>query len=166
MKKRNKKYKPKTIVQNPLNYFIGGYKRIQGEELTDLYAKNHMAMVKLCSGQADRDTWDVLVGMINMSLVLAEQHFDDQYHEILLAARDGLHAIGKRYMDYGRFVLKGEEMNALNNAMEVHEAQLEALRIIDIERAYDEIQRRIKHNHNTMNIYVTKKDQPCEAGTQ
>lgn len=39
MKKRNKKYKPKTIVQNPINYFIGGYKRIQGEELTDLYAK-------------------------------------------------------------------------------------------------------------------------------
>ena len=57
-------------------------------------------------------------------------------------------------------------MNALNNAMEVHEAQLEAVRIIDVERCYDEIQRRIKHNHNTMNIYVTKKDQPCEAGTQ
>ena len=50
--------------------------------------------------------------------------------------------------------------------MEVHEAQLEAVRIIDVERCYDEIQRRIKHNHNTMNIYVTKKDQPCEAGTQ
>ena len=115
-------------------------------------------MVKFCSVQADRDTWDVLVGMINMSLVLAEQHFNDEYHEILLAARDGLHAIGQRYMDYGRFVLKGDEMNALNNAMEVHEAQLEALRIIDIERAYDEIQRRIKHNHNTMNIYVTKKE--------
>jgi hypothetical protein len=61
-------------------------------------------------------------------------------------------------MDYGRFVLKGEEMNALNNAMEVHEAQLEALRIIDLERAYDEIQRRIKYSDNTMNIYVTKKE--------
>lgn len=152
MKKRNKKYKPKTIVQNPLNYFIGGYKRIQGEELTDLYAKNHMAMVKLCSGQADRDTWDVLVGMINMSLVLAEQHFNDEYHEILLAARDGLHAIGKRYMDYGRFVLKGDEMRALNDAMEVHEAQLEALRIIDVERAYDIVSKRIKSNINVLRV--------------
>lgn len=158
MKKRNKKYKPRAIVQNPLNYFIGGYKRIQGAELTDLYAKNHMAMVKLCNGTADRDTWDVLVGMINMSLVLAEQHFDNQYHEMLLAGRDALHAVGQRYMQIDRFVLKGDEMQALNNAMEVHEAQLEALRIIDVERAYDEIQRRIKHNHNTMNIYVKNKE--------
>lgn len=164
MKKRNKKYKPKTIVQNPLNYFLGGYKRIQGEELTDLYAKNHMAMVKLCSGQSDRDDWEVLTDMINLSLVLTEQHFDDQYHEMLLLARDSLLAIGQRYMDCGKFTLEGDEMQALNNAMDVSEAQLEVLRVVDVERAEKEIKRRIKHNHNTMNIYVTKKDQPCEAG--
>jgi hypothetical protein len=36
----------------------------------------------------------------------------------------------------GQFVLKSEEMKALNTIMELHDAQLEVITLKDMERAY------------------------------
>lgn len=152
MKKRNKKYVPKTVVQNPLNYFLGGLKKPDENALVEIKVKNHLAMTNLCQGNGTKDDFDRLAGMSNMALVLTEQHFDNQYHEMLIKARDALHTIGMRFRKMNVFVLRGDEMQAINEAMEVHDAQLEALRVIDIERAYDEIQRRLKHGINVVKI--------------
>lgn len=152
MKKRNKAYRPKTVVQNPLHYFLGGLKRMDEEHLTDLNLKNHAAMFSICQGRGTRDDWDKLVGMMNMALVLAETHFDLQYHDLLSTGRDALQAVGRRWLSLQRFVFRGAELQALNDAIEVHEAQLAALRVIDVERASEEVQRRIKFHINTMKI--------------
>ena len=152
MSKPRKKYKPKTIVQNPLNYFLGGLKRVDAENLTELNVKNSKAMLSICNGQGTRDDWDQLVGMQNMGLVLAEIHFDMQYHDILIVGRNALHAVGKRWLEHKKFVFKGDELQSLNDSIEVHEAQLNALRVIDVERAFNEVQRRIKNNINTKRV--------------
>lgn len=152
MKKRNKKYVPKTIVQNPLNYFMGGLKKIDENHLVELNIKNHSAMFNICSGKGQKFDFDQLVGMINMALILTELHFDNQYHAMLIQARDSLHSVGMRYRKINVFVFAGGEMQALNDALEVHEAQLKAVRVIDVERAYDEVQRRLKHNINVVKI--------------
>lgn len=152
MKKRNKAYRPRTVVQNPLNYFLGGLKKLDEEHLTELNLKNHAAVVSICQGRGTRDDWDKLVGMMNMALVLAETHFDLQYHELLIAGRDALQAIGKRWLTLRKFVFRASELQALNDAIEVHEAQLAALRVIDVERAFDEVQRRVRLHINTVKV--------------
>lgn len=154
MKKRNKKYVPRAIVQNPLNFFLGGLKRIDEDHLVELNSKNHAAMLCICNGSGTKEHFDQLTGMQNMALVLTEMHFDNQYLEMLYAGRDALHSLGERFRKHGKFVLTGEEMQKINNVLEVHEAQLVALRVIDVERAYDEIQRRLKHNINVKKIGV------------
>jgi hypothetical protein len=40
-----------------------------------------------------------------------------------------------RGAESGRFILKAEEMNALNEAMELHDAQLEVITLKDMENA-------------------------------
>ena len=152
MSKRRKKYVPKTIVQNPLNYFLGGLKKIDANHLVELNIKNHSAMLNICSGKGQKFDFDQIVGAINMALVLAELHFNDQYREMLITARDALHSLGMRFRKINVFVFAGGEMQALNDALEVHEAQLNAVRVIDVERAYDEIQRRLKNNINVVKI--------------
>ena len=152
MKKRNKKHVPRTVVQNPLNYFLGGLKRIDADHLVELNSKNHSAMFCICNGLGTKEHFDRLTGMQNMALVLTELHFDNEYLEMLFAGREALHSLGQRYLKHGKFVLTGDEMQKLNNSLDVHEAQLEALRVIDVERAYDEIQRRLKHNINVKKI--------------
>lgn len=144
-KKRNKKYKAKPVVQNPINYFLSGLQRIDGDHLVNLNIKNHAAMFKLTTGIGERHDWDVMVGCSNMAIVLCEQHFDMQYHEMLISSRDALHKVGKRYLEMNKFIMTGDEMQAINNLLEVHEAQLNALRVIDVERAYDEVLRRINN---------------------
>lgn len=152
--KRNKKYKPKAVVLNPINYFMGGLKRIEEGHLVELNSKNHAAMLCICNGTGTKEHFDQLTGMQNMALVLTEMHFDNQYLQLLYAGRDALHSLGQRYLKHQKFILTGEEMQKINNVLEIHEAQLEALRIIDIERAYDEIQRRLKHGINVQKIKV------------
>lgn len=158
MKKRNKKYVPKQVVQNPLNFFFGGLKKIDPDHLVELNIKNHRAMEAICKGEGTKEHFDQLAGMQNMALVLTELHFDNQYLEMLYAGRDALHALGTRFLKHKKFVLTGEEMQKINNVLEVHEAQLEALRVIDVERAYDEIQRRLKHNINVHKIIDPAKE--------
>lgn len=154
MKKRTKKYKPREVVLNPLNYFLGGLKKVDDEHLTELNVKNHLALVNMLQGNGTREDWDKLCGMVNMALVLTEQHFDRQYLDMLYKARDAIKEIGRRMIKIHSFVLKGEEKTAIENALEVHEAQLTALRVIDIERATDEVYRRVKYHINTEKVMV------------
>lgn len=155
MKKRTKKYRPKQIILNPVDYLRGGYKRVEGEYLTELQIKNEMALLNVLQGKAATEDWDKLVGAVNMSLVITEQYFDDKFRELLLAGRDALQSLGKRQLKIGRFVLTGEEKTAIENMMEVHEAQLKALRVVDIERAYDEVMRRLRSK--TGNVKVVEE---------
>ena len=152
MSKPRKPYRPKPVEMNPLIHFFGGLKRVDSEHLTELNVKNSKAMVSICGGTGTRADWDILVGMQNMALVLAEIHFDMQYHEMLIAGRDALHAVGIRWLEHKKFIFKGDELQSLNNSIEVHEAQLNALRVIDVERAYAEVQRRIKFHINTKKV--------------
>ena len=153
MKKRTKAYRPKPVNVCGISYVMSGLAKLQGERLTDLNLRNALAMCKMAQGDGDRDTWDQLVGAINMAIILSEKVFDVQYHDDLIAARDALHATGLRAMKSSRFLFSGDELTAMNQAMEVHSAQLAGSRVIDIERAYDEVLFRIKHRIN--NIKVT-----------
>ena len=155
MKKRTKKYKARDVIQNPLNFFLGGLKRIGGEHLTELNSKNHASILAITQGRATKEHFDQLTGMVNMALVLTEMHFNNEYLAMLYESHDALHALGQRYLKIGKFVFKAEELNSMNSAIEVHEAQLDVLRVIDVERAYDEIQRRLKYHINTKKIEAT-----------
>jgi hypothetical protein len=48
---------------------------------------------------------------------------------------DSLHAVGKRGVANNKFILKSDEMNALNLAMDLHDAQLEIITLKDMENA-------------------------------
>jgi hypothetical protein len=49
---------------------------------------------------------------------------------------DALYAVGKRGAETGRFILRSEEMRALNTLMELHDAQMDAITVKDMERAF------------------------------
>lgn len=150
--KRNKKYKPRPIVANPIQYMIGGLKRIDGEHLTNLNVKNHAALLAIVQGRGTRDDWDLVAGAINMAIVMSECGTGEEYRDALIEGQNALLSCGVRYGKINKFVLTGDELKALNLAMEVHDAQLEISRVIDVERATNEVFRRLKHNINTKRV--------------
>ena len=151
-KKRCKAYRPKQIVANPLNYLFGGLKRIDPDNLVTLNCQNHAALVTIISGRGTRATWDKLTGCINMALIMCELGTGDEYRTTLEAGREALITLGRRYLKHGTSAFTGGELTAMNEAMAVHDAQLEVSRVIDVERAYAEIDRRLRHHINTFNV--------------
>ena len=159
--RRAKAHRPRDVIQNPLNFMLGGLKRIDGERLTDMNSINHASMQAIVQGRGTRDHWDRLVGCMNMANVMCELGTGEQYRAELLAGRDALLVIGRRAAVKGAFTPTGDEMRALNLALEVHDAQLEASRVIDVERASDEVVRRVRSGINTMR--VTDAGLPAQA---
>jgi hypothetical protein len=101
----------------------------------ELKIKNHMALTNLTKGVATRQDIDMLIQAVNMVEALYRLGFGREYATEVRAGLDALHAVGVRGAESGRFILKSEEMNALNEAMELHDAQLEVITLKDMENA-------------------------------
>lgn len=161
-KKRSKAYKPKYVSACPMTTFFGGMSDQHAEHLQKLNIINAAAMQALVQGRGTKADWDRIVGAINMANVMCEQGIGNEFRPQTIAARDALCEVGKRFVRSGRFMFKGDEMRVINEAMACHEAQCENVRAVDIERAADEVIRRIRHGVNTTNVKaeIAKEQQP------
>lgn len=152
MKKRSKKYVPKYISANPLHTFLGGMSDTHKDHLMVLNVRNHAALANLAQGRGTKADFDLIVGAINVSNVMCEQGIGNEFREQTIAARDALIKIGVRFMTSGKFIMTGDEMQALNAGMECHDTQLENVRAIDVDRAAAEVIRRVKHRINSTSV--------------
>ena len=137
MRKRSK-YRPKHVLQNPLGYVLESLTPVSQHDsfLVDVKIKAHMALVNLTQGNAVREDIDMLIQSVNVTEALYRMGFGTEYGDVMRNGLDALHSVGVRGAKSGRFVLKSEEMNALNTVMELHDAQLEVITVKDMERAY------------------------------
>ena len=153
-KPRNNKYVPKKVIKDCMGFVKTGLTLMPDNQKTTLQLKNYAALLKLKSGEGDRDSWNTLVGAINMTQVMCELGTGKEYRKIVLAASDALLAVGKRHIKWNKFEFCGDELEKVGNAMEVHDAQLSVSRVIDIEQATDEVLRRINFDINVKKVMV------------
>lgn len=151
-KPRNKKYRPKYVARNVLSTIFGGMSGDHIDHLRTIQIRSHKALADMAQGHGTREGWDLLVGAINMANVMCEQGIGNEYRAITIAARDALLAVGKRIVTLDRVILKGDELNAIRDGLECHDAQLENECAIDVERAYQEVERRIKNRINSTSV--------------
>lgn len=153
-KPRNKKYQgPKYVCRNVLSTVFGGMGSSHAEHLRELQIKNHLAMAEMAQGRGTREQWNQIVGAINMANVMCEQGIGDEFRAQTIAARDAMLAVGKRAVkNNDRFVFTGDELQAINAALDCHDAQLENSRAIDVDRAAMEVERRVRHRINSTSV--------------
>lgn len=164
-KKRTKSYRgPKYIAKNPMETFLGGMSGVHREHLQKTNIINHAAMQAMVQGRGDKEQWDRLVGMNNIAIVLCEQGIGPEFREALIAGHDALVSCGVRSVRTGRFAFTGDELKAMNLALELHDTQLENIRAIDVDRAAEEVVRRLNHRINSTSVMAEIRKQ--EAGKQ
>lgn len=151
-KPRNKKYRPKYVARNVLSTIFGGMSGDHAEHLRTIQIRNHRALAEMAQGRGTREQWDELVGAANMANVMCEQGIGNEYRAITIAARDALLEVGKRIVKTERVILKGDELNAIREGLLCHDAQLENVRAIDVERACQEVERRVRHRINSTSV--------------
>ena len=103
--------------------------------MLDLKIKNHGAMEALTKGKAKHFEVDTLISMVNITEAFARLGFGKDYSDVV---RDGLQAlrdVGRRGAVSGSFVLKAQEMNAMNSVMELHDAQMDVVTLKDMDKA-------------------------------
>jgi len=137
MRKRSK-YRPKGVIMNTMAFVIEGMTPVAMHDnfLIKLKIKNHMALTNLTQGKATREDMDMLIPMANVTEALFRMGFGAEYGDITQGGLDALHAVGKRGAQSNRFTLRSEEMKAINALMELHDAQMDAITVRDIERAF------------------------------
>ena len=80
---------------------------------------------------------------LNMTEALALMRIGEDWKVEIRAAQDALFAVGSRGAETGKFILRGPELTALNLGMEIHDAQLDACTVSELERAMDMVYRTI-----------------------
>lgn len=143
MTKRKKKYRPRPVLVNPVGYVLESIKPVALHEsfLIDLRIKNHAAMAELTQGRATKKELDVIINASNMTDALLRLGFGREYREILDKGQNAILAVARRGADTNRFILRADEMNAINTLMELHDAQLDVMVVKDIERALQLVER-------------------------
>jgi hypothetical protein len=138
MRKRSK-YRPRDKLVNPVAYVIEGLTPVKEHDsyLMDLKIKNHGAMTALTQGQADRGQIDFLINMSNNAEALCIMGFKQEYVELIIEGSDALLEVGRRGANTGSFVLRAEEMNAINLLMQIHDEQMDLITVRQMEKAIE-----------------------------
>ena len=138
MRKRSK-YRPKGVRLDTIGYVMESMKPVAAHEsyLLDLKIKNSAAMVALMRGSAVKGDMDILIAMSNIVESLYQLGFGAEYKDVAIDGREALLQIVHRAVITKRFVPTAEQIKALQNLMELHDAQMDVITIKDMERALE-----------------------------
>ena len=143
MRKRSK-YRPKGVFVNPVAYVLESMTPVAKHSnfLVDLKIRNHMAMKSLTQGRATRAEMDDIIAMGNAVEALYRMGFGKEYDDVVAKGIHAILSVAQRGAANGnRFILTAPEMNALNDMMELHDAQMEVITVRDMENAVKLVQK-------------------------
>ena len=145
MRKRSK-YRPKPIIADTMTWVRAGMKRVDEVSASaTIKIRNHDAMNTLRLGSASRQQIDTIIDAMNIAEALAKRGFGSDWLPELQDAQDKLLGLARRGVanDF-RFIVRGDELTALNMAMEIHDAQLEAVTVKELETAMNDVMENLR----------------------
>ena len=142
MRKRSK-YKPKPVRMDAVSWVVSGVRPLTsvGSYFIDLKIKNHHALAQMAQGQATRTDIETLVAALNMAEALAMLKVGNDWMVEIEAGQAALRSMLIRATEKKKFLFTGPELNAVNLANDVHDAQLEAATVAQLEKAIELVTR-------------------------
>ena len=141
MKKRSK-YRPRVVLQNPLDFVLSGFKPVRDLPgiYIDVQLKNRAALEQVRKGNATKEDIDMLIGAFNITEALAIMGKGHDWLDEIKQGQDALLALSRRGVANGmRFIMTAKQWEALKLVMDLHEEQLAHATVHDIEKAHDHV---------------------------
>lgn len=118
-----------------------------GDDNVRMRIVSHDAMDLLRQGKATRVHFQAIVDASNMAETLARQHnLGRDWLPEIDEAQECIRTLAQRGKEIGRYVLKSNELNALNLLMQIHDSQLDACSVHTLGKAVEQIRARISAN--------------------
>ena len=159
MKKRSK-YRPRAVLQSPLNFVLSGLKPVRdlpGVYL-DVQLKNRTALEQVRKGDANKDDIDMLIGAFNVTEALAIMGKGHDWLDEINQGQTALWELSRRGVANGmRFIMTAKQWEALKLVMDLHEEQLANATVHDIEKAHDFVQSVIRQGRARAIIQAKKE---------
>ena len=138
--RKKSKYKPRPVLRDCMAYIKTGFEpvRNQSETLT-LRMKNHASLEEITKGRANKGHVDIMIVALNMTeaLAMVREDLGADWRTEIRAAQDALFAMAQRGVATGRWLFTGPELTAVNLAMELHDAQLDACTVDELQKAIE-----------------------------
>lgn len=145
MRKRCKR-KVRHVLTNPVKFVLDGFVPMASmeEDVERLRIKNHGALQLIVSGKASRTDVDVLIAAVNMAVAIKDTcGLGKEYEKVLDDMHSATYCMARRGLHTDRFIFTGPELRAINEGMEVHDAQIDACTVREIEEASRYVKKRI-----------------------
>lgn len=147
-KKPRKKYVPK-LVRNPLAVVEFNTSSITEGVKQALQLPVYSAKWNFMHGRASKTDWTQIAVALNFAVVASELLYDCAYKEAVQLAMQAHADAGQRFAKTGKFGYSGEQLKALNDALEVIDAQLEQLSNKEFLQVNSEVDIRLQQKHFT-----------------
>jgi hypothetical protein len=138
--RKKSKYKPRPVLRDCMAFIKTGFEpvRNQSETLT-LRMKNHASLEEITKGRANKGHVDIMIVALNMTeaLAMVREDLGSDWRTEIRAAQDALFAMAQRGVATGRWLFTGLELTAVNLAMELHDAQLDACTVDELQKAIE-----------------------------
>lgn len=139
-KKPRKAYRPRGVILDTVNWVCGGFRPLTSvaDQDVTLRTRNHLALEALATGRANAADMGNLIAISNMCMALKKFGFGDEYADIAMAGADAIEAM----RNSRRFVCTGPELTAIKRMVELHDAQLDVVRVNDLDAALKMVKRK------------------------
>jgi len=159
MKKRSK-YRPRTVLQNPLEFVLSGMRPVRDLPgiYLDVQLKNRSALEQIRKGVARKEDIDMLIGAFNITEALAIMGKGYDWLDEIKQGQDALLELSRRGVANNmRFIMTAKQWELLKLVMDLHEEQLANATVYDIEKAHDFVQTVIRQG-KARAIVETRKE--------
>ncbi|MFJ3048577.1 hypothetical protein ACIPEN_22310 [Herbaspirillum chlorophenolicum] len=144
-KKRNKAYRPRGTLVNPLDWAIAGAHTMTDLQQSEFLAPVDRAIDLIRQGKAGRDDWNDVANAMNVATALAHFQIGPNLLPAIEAAQDALKAVAGRMIGGGSSTCYAHELEAIREGREMYRAQLKVCTQGESSRAIQ----RVKNMHRS-----------------
>jgi hypothetical protein len=162
MRKRSK-YRPRVVLQNPLEFVLSGMKAVKDLPgiYLDVQLRNRSALDQIRKGLATKEDIDMLIGAFNITEALAIMGKGYDWLDEIKQGQDALLELSRRGVANNmRFIMTAKQWELLKLVMDLHEEQLAHATVYDIEKAHDFVQTVIRQGRARA-IVQSRKEKEC-----
>lgn len=158
-KNTRKKYVPKMVLKNPVSYVLEGFVPVRDHKthFQRIQIKNSYALTALFKGKASNSDMSTLVAMSNIVEALCNLGFGAEHSSV---AEDGRNAI-LSILSRSKYLPTGLEIKALQNLLDLHDAQLGVITVKELDKAIEFVKRGVRRPDA---IRITKTEGVLSAG--
>ena len=132
--RKKSSYRPRPVIRDTLAWILEGFTPLTAkpEENVRLRLRNHLAFDGILHGDATVTDLNTLVAVSNMTTALSRKYGQD-WREEIRAAADAIEAMQIRFIKWKKVQAVASELDAVRLLLRIHDAQLDACRVTDLE---------------------------------